>query len=74
MIERAARALFVAAGLLVALPAAAAPVQNPSCGGGDKHGDEEKKKEKNPSVASADPSCGGDHDDKKGDKKGDDKA
>jgi hypothetical protein len=75
MIQRAARALFVAAGLAVALPAAALPVSNPSCGGDDKHGDEEKKKEKNPSIASANPSCGGDHgDDKKGDKKGDDKA
>jgi hypothetical protein len=75
MIQRAARALFVAAGLAVALPAAAVPVSNPSCGGDDKKGDEEKKKEKNPSITSADPSCGGDHgDDKKGDKKGDDKA
>lgn len=74
MIQRAARALFVAAGLAVALPAAAVPVSNPSCGG-DKHGDEEKKKDKDSSIASADPSCGGDHgDDKKGEKKGDDKA
>jgi hypothetical protein len=70
MKHRAARAIFVAAGLAVALPAAALPA-HPSCGGGDKHGDE--KKEKNPSVSSADPQCGEDHGgDKK--KKGDEKS
>jgi len=68
MMQRAARAVLVAAGIAVALPVAAAPL-DASCGG-DKHGDE--KKEKNPSV-SPDPSCDGDHGDKK-DKKGDDKS
>lgn len=72
MKHRAARAIFVAAGLAVALPAAAVSA-DPSCGGGDKHGDEEKKKEKNPSVASADPQCGDEHGGDKT-KKGDEKS
>ena len=53
-IKQIAQVLSFAAGLAVVFPAAASPAQSPSCDG-DKHGDEEKKKDKNPSAV---PACG----------------